>query len=223
MDHRIVWPNGEVRWLRVREQIYFQREGESRRPHRGILAAFDITNSKNIESALVRSEKLASVGRMASTIAHEINNPLETIGQSAPLRAHRSRHHRRRQEHYLELASQGTRSRRPHHPPDPYLQLRSKLRYPPLTSTTKSKPSSTSSPLGSRRAASSYTPATAPRRPSLPSPASSANCSRTCSPTAWTPRPPAAASTYASPATPGPPPSSATQARRRRHRLRHRA
>ncbi len=40
----------------------------------------DIFRLKEAERALVRSEKLASVGRMASTIAHEINNPLETIG-----------------------------------------------------------------------------------------------------------------------------------------------
>jgi signal transduction histidine kinase len=40
----------------------------------------DITERKRAEQALLRSEKLASVGRMASTIAHEINNPLETIG-----------------------------------------------------------------------------------------------------------------------------------------------
>ena len=40
----------------------------------------DIGRLKEAERALVRSEKLASVGRMASTIAHEINNPLETIG-----------------------------------------------------------------------------------------------------------------------------------------------
>jgi PAS domain S-box-containing protein len=31
------------------------------------------------EAALIRSEKLASVGRMAATIAHEINNPLEAV------------------------------------------------------------------------------------------------------------------------------------------------
>ena len=45
-----------------------------------VLTMTDITDRKKAEGALIRSEKLASVGRMASTIAHEINNPLETIG-----------------------------------------------------------------------------------------------------------------------------------------------
>lgn len=82
MEHRILWPNGETRWLRVRQRVYFAGEGKARRPERAMLAAFDITESKKAQEALLRSEKLASVGRMASTIAHEINNPLETIGQS---------------------------------------------------------------------------------------------------------------------------------------------
>jgi PAS domain S-box-containing protein len=38
----------------------------------------DITERKHTEQALMRSEKLASVGRMAATISHEINNPLAT-------------------------------------------------------------------------------------------------------------------------------------------------
>lgn len=45
-----------------------------------VLTLTDITDRKKAEAALIQSEKLASVGRMASTIAHEINNPLETIG-----------------------------------------------------------------------------------------------------------------------------------------------
>jgi PAS domain S-box-containing protein len=36
----------------------------------------DIEDFKRAQEALVRSEKLASTGRMAATIAHEINNPL---------------------------------------------------------------------------------------------------------------------------------------------------
>lgn len=39
----------------------------------------DITERKRAEAALIQSEKLASVGRMASSIAHEINNPLAAV------------------------------------------------------------------------------------------------------------------------------------------------
>ena len=39
----------------------------------------DITEHKQAEEALMRSEKLATAGRLAATIAHEINNPLEAV------------------------------------------------------------------------------------------------------------------------------------------------
>lgn len=39
----------------------------------------EITHVKKAESALIQSEKLAAVGRLASSISHEINNPLEAI------------------------------------------------------------------------------------------------------------------------------------------------
>jgi PAS domain S-box-containing protein len=42
-------------------------------------AWLEITHLKKAEAALVQSEKLAAVGRLASSISHEINNPLEAI------------------------------------------------------------------------------------------------------------------------------------------------
>lgn len=41
--------------------------------------ARDITQDKKTEQALRVTERLASVGRMAATVAHEINNPLEAV------------------------------------------------------------------------------------------------------------------------------------------------
>jgi PAS domain S-box-containing protein len=46
----------------------------------GIIVFFhDITEQKRHAAAIIQTEKLAAVGRMASSIAHEINNPLEAV------------------------------------------------------------------------------------------------------------------------------------------------
>ncbi len=42
----------------------------------------DITDRKRTEAALRRSEKLAATGRLAASIAHEINNPLAAVTNS---------------------------------------------------------------------------------------------------------------------------------------------
>ena len=39
----------------------------------------DISTRKRLEQALLQAEKIAATGRMAATIAHEINNPLEAV------------------------------------------------------------------------------------------------------------------------------------------------
>jgi PAS domain S-box-containing protein len=39
----------------------------------------DITDKRRLEASLLQAEKIAATGRMAATIAHEINNPLEAV------------------------------------------------------------------------------------------------------------------------------------------------
>ncbi len=45
----------------------------------GVAVNTDVTQARLQDEALRRSEKLAAVGQLASSIAHEINNPLESI------------------------------------------------------------------------------------------------------------------------------------------------
>ncbi len=67
---RISLPNGETRWLEARGT-----PSPSDSHWRGVV--MDITTRKNAEVAVLRSEKLAAIGRLSATVAHEINNPLE--------------------------------------------------------------------------------------------------------------------------------------------------
>jgi PAS domain S-box-containing protein len=39
----------------------------------------DISSNKRMEKSLLQAEKIAATGRMAATIAHEVNNPLEAV------------------------------------------------------------------------------------------------------------------------------------------------
>ncbi len=54
--------------------------------------ARDISSEKQSEEAVRRSEKLATAGRLAASIAHEINNPLEAVVNLLYLARHDSTH-----------------------------------------------------------------------------------------------------------------------------------
>ena len=56
MEHRVVWPGGEVRWISVRKQVFFTGEGPERRPAMAVLAARDVTAEKAAAEALQESE-----------------------------------------------------------------------------------------------------------------------------------------------------------------------
>ena len=52
---------------------------------RWLLTIVDISDIRTLERRLAEQDKLASMGRMVAMLAHEIRNPLQTIGQSVEL------------------------------------------------------------------------------------------------------------------------------------------
>jgi PAS domain S-box-containing protein len=76
LEHRIRRLDGTVGWTLSRAVPIMDEKGEI---IEWFGAASDVTARKRAEEALIRTEKLASAGRMAATVAHEINNPLEAL------------------------------------------------------------------------------------------------------------------------------------------------
>jgi PAS domain S-box-containing protein len=78
-DHRVVHPNGEVRWLSVRKQVFFDRSVLPHRPSRALLAAQDITERKVREANLAfltASHRILAVLSDADEIAKEAGSRL---------------------------------------------------------------------------------------------------------------------------------------------------
>ncbi len=78
-EYRIRRHDGIYRSFLVRAVPVRNAEGEI---ERWLGSATDIDDQKLAEEALRRTEKLAAAGRLAATIAHEINNPLAAVTNS---------------------------------------------------------------------------------------------------------------------------------------------
>jgi two-component system, NtrC family, sensor kinase len=94
IEYRIVRPSGEVRWIHDHIHAIFDehgkpaslnglgtditdsREAETRlkKSHAELQAAY--AKLQDIQSQLLQSEKMASIGQLAAGVAHEINNPI---------------------------------------------------------------------------------------------------------------------------------------------------
>ncbi len=75
VQYRVIFADKSVHWLEARGRTIVI----SGTPVRMLGVAMDVTSRKAAEQTLRQSEKLAATGRLAASIAHEINNPLASV------------------------------------------------------------------------------------------------------------------------------------------------
>lgn len=79
LEYRIVRPNGEERSIAAKGKAFFEEMDGGRKATRFLGTLLDRTEQKLAQAALIQAEHLAATGRLAASIAHEINNPLEAV------------------------------------------------------------------------------------------------------------------------------------------------
>jgi PAS domain S-box-containing protein len=76
LEYRVISLKGEERVIYAQAEVAFGEDGQ---PLRMIGTVQDITERKKMEEQLILTDRLASVGELASGIAHELNNPLTGV------------------------------------------------------------------------------------------------------------------------------------------------
>jgi PAS domain S-box-containing protein len=76
-EYRIETKGGEILWIQERGQIVCDKDGEIEYVS-GVF--FDVTERKQLQKAIVQREKLNILGTIAAEVAHEIRNPLVSLG-----------------------------------------------------------------------------------------------------------------------------------------------
>ncbi|MBI4551197.1 MAG: PAS domain S-box protein [Candidatus Latescibacteria bacterium] len=83
--------NGTIRTIRWRHGVILDKAGQTT----GVIAiGQDVTEQRRLEEQVLQAERLAAVGRMAAQVAHEIRNPLSSIGLNIELLADEIRERR---------------------------------------------------------------------------------------------------------------------------------
>jgi len=76
LEKRYVRKDGEIVWVNLTASLL--RDGTDQPPlAMGIVE--DVTARKEASAALIQAEKLSAAGRLAASLAHEINNPLQSV------------------------------------------------------------------------------------------------------------------------------------------------
>jgi PAS domain S-box-containing protein len=75
VQYRVVLADKSMHWLEARGRTIVMSDV----PVRMLGVAMDVTSRKAAEQTLRQSEKIAATGRLAASIAHEINNPLASV------------------------------------------------------------------------------------------------------------------------------------------------
>jgi two-component system, NtrC family, sensor histidine kinase HydH len=97
VEQEVLWPASDSLTIPLLVNATVIRDGD--RSNAGYAFLFsDMTNIKQLEEQLWRSERLASLGRVAAGIAHEIRNPLSSIKGFATILARRCGQDERNQQ-----------------------------------------------------------------------------------------------------------------------------
>jgi PAS domain S-box-containing protein len=75
VQYRVIFADKSLHWLEARGRTIVIGDV----PVRILGVAMDVTSRKAAEQTLRQSEKVAATGRLAASIAHEINNPLASV------------------------------------------------------------------------------------------------------------------------------------------------
>ena len=105
LEYRVIWPDGTTHWIRASGRTV---ASESGRPSRMAGVTLDVTERHQAQAALMQNEKLAAVGKLAASIAHEINNPLESVTNLLYLARH-TKDLPPQTQHYLDTAERELR------------------------------------------------------------------------------------------------------------------